>query len=148
MRLLVTYIILILLLIAVSVPASGDERVQFAKSLSAKTFDRNLPSVPVEKWLLTRLPKDVHAEWGKSITDCGEQTGDPAIDRRRDLPLCAEIELKKDSALVGYLLLSIGTERKGLSPEFAGLFSGYVLHGSRTVPLKSLGDVVRLQQGD
>jgi len=51
--------------------------------------------------------------WGNNVKDCGEQTGDSAIDRERDMPLCAEIELKKKEKSVGYLLLFVGTEKKG-----------------------------------
>ena len=102
----------------------ADVRVQFAKSLPAQAYDATLPAVPVEQWLAAHLPQGVTAHWGEFITDCGEQTGDPAVDRQRDMPLCAEVELKRNDKLVGYLLLAVGTSKKGVSREQAGLFFG------------------------
>ena len=74
---------------------ADDDYVSFAKSLPANNYDKSLPSIPTEQWLTSILPRGIIAVWGNRVTDCGEQTGDPAIDRERDMLLCVEVELKK-----------------------------------------------------
>ncbi len=81
-------------------------------------------------------------EWGPYITDCGEQTGNPEIDKARDLPLCAEVELKEDDKLVGYLLLFIGTEKEGLIKEKACLYYGYITSNGKQITIKKLSDLL------
>ncbi len=83
--------------LACSVSAStyaDDKFVRAAKSLSARAFDKNLPDQPVEGWLRAHLPVDYQVVWGEEVTDCGEGTGS-AIDAKRDMPLCAEVEVKR-----------------------------------------------------
>jgi len=105
-------IIVFMIFFASSPTMADDDYVRFAKSLSAEKYDKSLPSVPVEQWLTSALPRGIAAAWGDNVTDCGEQTGNPAIDSERDMPLCAEIELKQKDKSVGYLLLFVGTEKK------------------------------------
>ena len=122
--------------------AADDEKVLFSKSLTAKEYDHSLPSVPIEKWLRSVLNRNTVIEWSPHITDCGEQTGNPDIDKGLDIQLCAEVELKEDNKVVGYLLLFIGTEKEGLSKEKAGLYYGYInLHG-KEITIKKLSDLL------
>jgi len=135
-----------MILFAASQALCDDDYVGFAKSLPAKDFDKSLPSVPAEQWLASSLPPGIEAVWGSTVTDCGEQTGDPKIDRKRDMPLCAEIELKtKDNKLVGYLLLFVGTEKTGKTKEAAGLYYGYIKQGDKTTDLKNLQEITKLK---
>ena len=135
-----------LVLLLSSMPVLADDRVSFARSFPAKAYDSSLPNLPVDQWLVSQLPKGMIAVWGDYITDCGEQTGDPAVDRQRDMPLCAEVELKQDGKVVGHFLLSIGSERKGVARVYAGFFSGYVQQDKNAVTLKRLGDVIKLSK--
>ncbi len=114
----------VVLLLASSLVTADDEYIIFAKSLTAKQYDQKLPSIPIQQWLTSNLPPGVEAVWGENVTDCGEQTGKPEIDQVRDMPLCAEIDLKKKGESIGYLLLFVGTEKKGKMKE-AGLYYGY-----------------------
>jgi hypothetical protein len=124
---------------------ADDDYVIFAKSLPAGNFDKTLPSIPTEQWLTSSLPAGIVAVWGNRVTDCGEQTGLPEIDNKRDMSLCAEIELKKRDKSVGYLLLFIGTENKGRLKESAGLYYGYIKQGDKTIVLKKLREITKLK---
>lgn len=130
---------------ASSAVLAGDAYIVFAKSLTAKQYDKNLPAVPIVQWLGSVLPGDVEAVWGKTVTDCGEQVGDPETDRGRDMPLCAEIELKKKGEVIGHLLLFVGTGRKGKMKDDAGLYYGYYKLGIRTVDVKELGEIANMK---
>jgi len=146
MKILSPAIILFMVLFASSAALADDDYVSFAKSLPAKKYDKSLPSIPTGKWLTSILPPGIVAVWGNNVTDCGEQTGNPAIDRERDMPLCAEIELKKRDKPVGYLLLFVGTEKKGKLKEAAGLYYGYIKQGDKTINLKKLQEITKLKE--
>lgn len=145
MKILSPAIIVSMILFASSPAPADDDYVSFAKSLPAEKYDKSLPSIPAEQWLNSILPRGIVAVWGNSITDCGEQTGDPAIDRGRDMPLCAEIELKQKDKSVGYLLLFVGTEKKGKLKETAGLYYGYIKQGDKTIGLRKLQEITKLK---
>jgi len=138
-------IIVIMIFFASSLALADDDYVRFAKSLPAKNYDKSLPPVPTEQWLISILPRGIVAVWGDNVTDCGEQTGDPAIDRERDMPMCIEIELKQKDKSVGYLLLFVGTEKKGKLEETAGLYYGYIRRGDKTIYLKKLQEITKLK---
>ena len=136
--------VLALLMLAFSSAFAGDDYIAFAKSLTAKHYDTTLPSIPIQQWLTSNLPRGVKAVWGEKVTDCGERTGNPELDRMRDMPLCAEIELKKKDKIVGILLLFIGTEKKGKMNK-GGLYYGYFMHGEKTMDLNELSDIKKLK---
>ena len=145
MKIRLPTVVVFMILFAASPTPADDDYVSYAKSLPAKKFDKSLPSIPTEQWLASSLPSGIVAVWGKNVTDCGEQTGDPAIDRERDMPLCAEIEIKHNDKSVGYLLLFVGTEKKGKLKETAGLYYGYIKQGEKTIDLKKLEEISKLK---
>jgi hypothetical protein len=145
MKILSSATIVFVILFASQQALADDDYVRFAKALPAKNFDKSLSSIATEQWLTSILPRGIAAVWGDNVTDCGEQTGDPAIDRERDMPLCAEIELKQTDKLVGYLLLFVGTEKKGKLEEAAGLYYGYIRQGEKTIDLKKLQEITKLR---
>jgi len=138
-------IVLSMLLFVSSPTMADDAYVNFAKSLPAKKYDKKLPSIPVEPWLTSILPRGIVAVWGENVTDCGEQTGDPEIDKERDMPLCAEIELKKKDKSVGYLLLFVGTEKRGKLKDDAALYYGYIKKDDKTIELKKLQEIMTMK---
>jgi len=130
----------------VSTPClADDDYVAFAKSLLARDFDTSLPAQPIEQWMTSSLPQGMTPKWGDTITDCGEQTGDPAIDKDRDIPLCVEIELKQKEKTAGYLMLFVGTQKQGKLKEQAGLYFGNFQQGNKTVWLKKLGELSKMK---
>jgi hypothetical protein len=137
--------ILNIVLLTFSPSIAEDDYVTFAKSLMAKDYDESLPSIPIQEWLRSMLPNGLVALWNPAITDCGEQTGDPEIDKNRDMPMCAEIELKENGISVGYLLLMIGTQKKRKSKENAGLFYGFVTRQEKTINLRKLSDLSKMR---
>ena len=138
---------LLVVTLACSASASAradDEFVTVAKSLSARDFDKTLPDQSIEAWLRAHIPAGYEAIWGEEITDCGEGTG-TGIDARRDMPFCAEVELKRGTERAGYLALMIGTRDRGASKESAGLYFGYLEHGGRKYDFKRLSDVLKVK---
>lgn len=128
-------------LVSASAQADDDQFVKGAKSLTARDFDKALPDQSIEAWLRAHLPLGHEAVWGEYITDCREGTGS-AIDAKRDMPLCAEVELKRGAKAAGYLELLVGTQKRGLSKEDAGLYLGYLEHAGTKYEFKRLSDVL------
>jgi hypothetical protein len=133
-----------MILLAASPTRADDDYVSYAKSLPAKKFDNSLLSIPTEQWLASSLPSGFVAVWENNVTACGEQTGDPETDKKRDMPLCVEIELKKKDKSVGYLLLLVGTEKKGKEVGAVGLYYGYIEKEAKTMDLNELHEVIKL----
>jgi hypothetical protein len=70
-----------------------EERIfTFIKGTPVKELDSALPKMRFERWLLDVVGKGVELRW--SINDCGEQAGDPDVDAKRDLPICAGVEAR------------------------------------------------------
>lgn len=122
---------------------ADDEFVKAAKSLIARDFDKTLPDQSMEAWLRTHLPAGYQVVWGEEATDCGEGGGTPI--EGRDMPLCAEVVVKRGAKMVGYLALMVGTHRRGLSKETAGVYFGYLEHAGTKYDFKRLSDVLRVK---
>lgn len=122
---------------------ADDQLVKGAKLRSAHDFDSTLPVQPIEEWLRVHLPL-YQLSWGEHITDCGEGTGS-AADKERDLPLCAEIEVRDGPKAKGYLLLLVGTQKRGLLQDGIGLHSGYLEHRGTKYDFKRLSDVLQVK---
>lgn len=112
-----------MMLLAPSPSPADDDYVVFARSLLARDFDASLPAEPIEQWLKASLPEGMKAIWGEYATDCGEQTGVPAIDKERDMPLCVEIELLQQEK-PAVLCFSPGQRRAAGRESVPGCISG------------------------
>jgi hypothetical protein len=145
MKIRLLAVVVLMILFTASPTRADDDYVSYAKSLPAKKFDKSLPSIPTEQWLASSLPAGIVTVWGTNVTACGEQTGEPETDKKRDMPLCVEIELRKKDKSVGYLLLLIGTENKGKQVEAVGLYYGYIKEGAKTIDLNELHEVIKLK---
>ena len=121
-----------------------DGVVKAAKLLTAQDFDKTLPDQPIEEWLRMHLPAGYDATWGEYATDCGEGTGS-AVDKERDMPLCAEVEIREGTKVMGYLALLVGTRKRGLLKDGVGLYFGYLEHGGNKYDFKRLGDVLKVK---
>lgn len=67
---------------------------RLVERLMAKTaseIDPALPPQSLETWLESLIPEGARRLY--EINDCGEQTGDPALDRGRALPACLGMEV-------------------------------------------------------
>jgi hypothetical protein len=146
MKMLALTVVFSMLLCAPALSTADDAYVSFAKSLPADRYDKTLPAISLERWLTSILPLGIVAVWGETVTDCGEQTGVPEVDKKRDMPLCVEIELKEKGKSVGYLLLFVGTNKKGILKESVALYYGYIKQGEKTVQLRNLREIAKMKE--
>ncbi len=104
---------------AQSVTSADQQRAAIArgKNVLVSTFDRNLPKVTLAAFL--RSVAEGPIEW--ETNDCGEQTGNPAVDRGREFPICVEAMCKLRDGRKANVSVAVGTTGKGLSgkPELA-----------------------------
>lgn len=86
--------------------------VAAAKSASVHRMDNALPDRPLEKWLREVVGREAGITW--EVNDCGEQTGNPELDKGRDFPICveAQVRLKQKSTL--HVSVSVGTLKTGV----------------------------------
>jgi hypothetical protein len=83
--------------------------IQRAKGTLVSSLDSSLPKVSLE-FFLNYESGGADIRW--QVKDCGEQTGNPATDRRNDSPMCVEADFAKDQTGVT-VLVSVGTFQKG-----------------------------------
>ena len=84
--------------------------IEAVRSTVAHEIDPLLPSMSFEQWLNGMFGSQTRMQW--EINDCGEQTGDPAVDRGRDLPNCAQLQAELPGRRTLILALSAGSQRK------------------------------------
>jgi len=84
--------------------------IQRVKSLLVSSVDRSLPKVSLEFFLMSE-GADAPIKW--EVNDCGEQTGDPAIDRERDSSMCVEAHMELKDRRTVTVLVSVGTFKRG-----------------------------------
>lgn len=107
-----------------------------AKQTLVSTFDRGLPRVSLEYFLQSE-GEGAPIQW--EVNDCGEQTGNPAIDRGRDIPTCVEATMTTRDRITVNVSVSVGTVKKGLSGTPA-IFS-VVLEDAKGPRSVRLGDL-------
>jgi hypothetical protein len=56
--------------------------IRAAKNAVVQDMDKTLPRATFESWVQGLVGAEATLEW--STNDCGEQTGNPALDRGRD----------------------------------------------------------------
>jgi hypothetical protein len=96
------------------------QAIEQAKNVLVSTFDKRLPKVTLEYFLKSESDNGRIA-W--EVNDCGEQTGNPAIDRGRDLPLCAQATVSGPNLRLIIVVLAVGTFHKGVTgtPELSSV---------------------------
>ena len=124
----------------VSTTAAKEIPMASAQMISAQKFDASLPLMTVDAWLSSVVPNKVNVTWGSHMTGCGEQTG-TSVDADRDMPICAEVEMKGPNEKKAYLLLFVGTRNSGFTPENAQLYWGFYKSGEAFEELRKLGDL-------
>ena len=113
------------------------ETIQHAKSLLVSSLDRSLPKISLE-YFLRYESGGAAIHW--EVNDCGEQTGDPAVDQDRDLPTCVEADFEVNHRSVT-IFIAVGTIKKGISGPPV-LFSATITEPGRDVKsLRQLGEL-------
>jgi hypothetical protein len=113
--------------------------VAAAKRAIAADVAPSLPRVAIEAWLRDLAGPGATAVWEAS--DCGEQTGNPALDRGRDFPLCADVRIAMASGRTLSLSFLVGTMQEGAGGK-AALFMGQFSEPNRpTLPISDLSIV-------
>jgi hypothetical protein len=141
------FFIVLVALFFCSIPNAAhaeDEQVKKAMSLTARDFDRDLPDLPIDDWLLAHIPVRYEVVWGEHITDCGEGGG-TSVDIDRDMPVCVEVELKEGREVKGFFNFFVGTQKSGFLKDGCGLYFGYLEHGGNKFTFKRLNDVLKVK---
>jgi hypothetical protein len=118
--------------------------ISAAKNAVVQDMEKALPRVTFEAWLQGLVGAQATLKW--ETNDCGEQTGNPAVDRGRDFPICAEVEVAVAGDRQLSLSLMVGSTSRGLTvgpPKFRqGRISGP--KGSEMISIEKLSDVPKL----
>ena len=142
MRILLRFV-LVVLGAAFQVPPQA-AAISAAKNAVVQDMEKTLPRVTFEAWIQGLVGAEVALKW--STNDCGEQTGNPALDRGRDLPICAEVQVAVAGERQLSLSLMVGSTSRGLTvgpPMFRqGNISGP--NGSEIISIEKLSDVPKL----
>ena len=74
------------------------------------------------------------AEIKWEVNDCGEQTGNPELDKDRDFPICAEAQVTLEGKRKLHVVLPVGTHKTGVRTGPASFFYAAIVEsdGSHT----------------
>jgi hypothetical protein len=100
--------------------------VAAAKAAIVGGIVSSLPRVTLDAWLRDLAGLNATVTWAAEPSDCGERTGNPALDRGRDFPLCADVRIALTSGRTLSLSFLVGTTQQGVSGKpalFGGQFS-------------------------
>ncbi len=106
-------------------PAMDTKAIEAAKHTSVSQIESSLPDKPFENWLREIVGPKFHIAW--EVNDCGEQTGNPEIDKGRDFPMCvsALVDLAGNRKLD--VQLAVGTFKSGVRTGPASFHHAAVL---------------------
>jgi hypothetical protein len=118
--------------------------ISAAKNAVVQDMEKTLPRVTFEAWVQGLVGAQAALKW--STNDCGEQTGNPALDKGRDFPICAEVQVVVAGDRQLSLSLMVGSTSRGLTvgpPMFRrGNISGP--KDSEVISIEKLSDVPKL----
>ena len=99
-----------------------DQRlIDLVRLTPASDLDKSLPKIRFERWLQDVAGKAIELRW--ELNDCGEQTGDPAVDRKRDIPACVEAAADLPGERGFAVHVQVGTfSGKRQKPAVRGIF--------------------------
>jgi hypothetical protein len=95
-------------------PARDAKAIQAAMHANVKQIESSLPDMPFEKWLRDRIGPQKQMVW--EVNDCGEQSGNPEIDKGRNFPMCVSALVDLGSEQKLDVQLVVGTFGSGLKP--------------------------------
>lgn len=114
-----------LLAVLSQLPNAGpDAAIAAAKETVVAELDPAQPDIRFEDWLRSMAAPGREIDW--EVNDCGEQTGNPELDRGRDFPMCVEARVPLDGNRVLWVSLLVGTWGTGVSGGIPGLRAAYL----------------------
>ncbi len=104
-------------LLAIGVPQSAvrardAHAIAAAKNTSVHRLDSSLPDKALGKWLRGVVGAQSQITW--EVNDCGEQTGNPEVDKGRDFPICVEAQATLQQKSKLSVSVSVGTFNTGV----------------------------------
>ncbi len=111
--------------------------ITFVKGIPAKDLDSSLPKMRFERWLLDVAGEGVALRW--ELNDCGEQSGDPETDKKRDIPACVEAAADLPNQRAFAIHIQVGTfGGKTQKPSLRGI---YLQLGNKLHEVQKLRDL-------
>lgn len=106
-------------------PASSRDAkaITRVKSTLTSQLEAGMPKITLEYFLKSEAGPKARLSW--EVNDCGEQTGDPATDAGRDIPVCVEADAALSDGRVISVMVAVGSVKNGTNAE-ARLFSVFV----------------------
>jgi len=90
----------------------ADEAVAFARMLPIGTLDSMLRGPTLDEWLVGLVtPSPLEYE----VDDCGEQSGNPEVDRARDVPACVSASARLTDGSQISVSVRVGTFQTGVT---------------------------------
>jgi hypothetical protein len=94
--------------------------IEAAKNADVHRIESSLPDKPFEQWIRELVGPQAGITW--EVNDCGEQTGNPASDTGRDLPICATAKVTLSGNRKLYVSLWVGTYASGIRSDKVSLY--------------------------
>jgi hypothetical protein len=99
--------------------------IEVAKNTEVRSMDASLPQKRFALWLRDLAGPQARIMW--EVNDCGEQTGNPELDKGRDFPMCVETHVTLDRGRSLYIYLPVGTFKTGIRAGPASFFYAVVV---------------------
>jgi hypothetical protein len=121
---------IIVLTLALNSPQTGlqtreVEAIEVAKNTNVHRIERSLPDKAFAVWLRDLVGTQADIKW--EVNDCGEQTGNPLLDKGRDFPMCASAQVTLAGKRKLSVSLAVGTFKKGVMSGPASFFFAVVV---------------------
>jgi len=100
--------------------------VETAKNTNVRQIESSLPDKSFEQWLRGLVGMQTRIDW--EVNDCGEQTGDPAVDRGRNFPMCVSALVNLTGKRRLDVQLVVGSFKGGIRAGPASLFYAVITH--------------------
>jgi hypothetical protein len=112
--------------------AINAKAIEAAKNTDVHQIEPSLPSRAFARWLRDVAGPQAEISW--EVNDCGEQTGDPSLDKGRDFPMCAEAQVTLGGKRKLHVVLPVGTFKTGIRTGPASFFYAVIVEmdGSQT----------------
>ena len=101
-----------LLLAAQTLPPE-ERAIRLAAQIRVSMLEAGLPKQTLVQWLTRAAGGGARIHW--DVTDCGEYSGDPSIDRGREFPLCVDAIADLPGSRTAIISVVMGSFQKGIA---------------------------------